>query len=68
MKMTTAYQVGLQVAKTDLSEPSSLRLKIALSEPKAKYLMEILRCAQDHFDAEKMRANLWRCFNALRPF
>ena len=67
MKMTTAYQVGLQVAKTDLSEASSLRLKIALSEPKAKYAPEILRCARDHFDAEKIRAKLWRCFNASRP-
>lgn len=67
MKMTTAYQVGLQVAKTGLSEASSLRLKIALSEPKAKYAREILRCARDHFDAEKIRAKLWRCFNASRP-
>jgi len=67
MKMTTAYQVGLQVAKTDLSEATSLRIKIALSENKAKYLPEILRCARDHFDAEKMKAKLWRCFNASRP-
>jgi hypothetical protein len=67
MKMTTAYQVGLQVAKTDLSEATSLRIKIALSENKAKYLSEILRCARDHFDAEKMKAKLWRCFNASRP-
>lgn len=67
MKMTTAYQVGLQFTKADLSETSSLRLKIALSEPNAKYVPEILRCARDHFDAEKMKAKLWRCFNASRP-
>lgn len=68
MKITAAYQVGLQVAKADLSEASSLRLKIALSESKARFAPEILRCARDHFDAEMMRPALWQRFNAPRPF
>jgi len=67
MKMTTAYQVGLQLTKADQSESSFLPLQISLSESKAKYTPEILRCARDHFDAEKIRAKLWRCFNASRP-
>lgn len=67
MKMTAAYQVGLQLTKAAPSGSFSLPLQIALSESRGKYALEILRCARDHFDAPKMRANLWRCFNASRP-
>ena len=65
MKMTTAYHVGLQLTKDSLAEPS-FSLKTALCEPKAKFIPEILRCARAHFDAQKMRAKLWNCFNASR--
>lgn len=67
MKMTKAFQVGLQFLKADLSEAPSWAVKIASAESRFKYTPEILRCAQSHFDARKMRAELWRCFTPPRP-
>jgi hypothetical protein len=67
MKITAAYQVGLQFLKADLSEAKSLAVKIASAATRFKYAPEILRCAQSHFDARKMRAELWRSFTPPRP-
>lgn len=67
MKMTTAYRVGLQFLKADLSEAPSWAAQIALAESRFHYVPEIIRCARTHFDARKMRAALWRCFTPPRP-
>jgi len=57
MKMACSYDVGLRISSAD--QPLA-DLKGALQDldAKKKYRPEILRCAQDHFDATHMRAQL----------
>lgn len=67
-KMTTAYRVGLQFLKADLSEAPIWAPKLATAESRSQYVPEMIRCARAHFDAAKMRDVLWGCFNAPRPY
>lgn len=68
MKMTSLYQVGLRTPESDFDGHTLLALKKALSESKSHYIPEILRCARNHFDAQKMRTRLWSCLNAPRSW
>lgn len=68
MKMTEDYQVGLRLTEESFSETASWAAELSLLTTKSKFMPEIIRCARDHFDAAKMRAGLWGCFNAPRPY
>ncbi len=62
IKMADHYEVGIEI--TDRNFPVS-DFSTALSNPQAKrkYRPEIIRCAREQFDVEKMRRKLWSCFN-----
>jgi len=60
MKIAKAYNVGITIPN---GESPSSALTVALKDPRAKdnHRQEILRCAHEQFDAEKMRKKLWAC-------
>lgn len=65
MKMATAYNVGLTIQS---HHPSLDDLSKALLSPDAKTacLSQILRCARQEFDADKMRRTLWKSLRATK--
>ncbi|MDZ4788533.1 MAG: hypothetical protein SH807_06300 [Blastochloris sp.] len=61
MKMSAAYDVGCRISDP-LFPISDLGEILQDIKAKEKYRYEILRCAREQFDAEKMRKKLWDCF------
>jgi len=61
MKMAAAYDVGCRISDP-LFPISDLGEILQDVKAKEKYRYEILRCAREQFDAEKMRKKLWDCF------
>jgi len=70
VKMATSYSMGLCVTIGDVASLSA-QLFTALSDsnPGLKYCAGIQHCAAIEFDARRMRAILWECFQkcAARP-
>jgi hypothetical protein len=65
MKMAVAYNVGITIQSHN---PSLDELARALFAPNSKqaHLPEILRCAREQFDAEKMRHGLWEAWGITK--
>lgn len=61
IKMAEQYRVGIRISDCRLPIAD---LATALADPQAKqkYRPEIIRCAREQFDAEKMRTRLWGAF------
>lgn len=61
VKMADVYNVGMKVKSSENIKVSKLAKALQDPEEKAKYHPEILQCANDHFEAGKMRKVLWNC-------
>jgi Glycosyl transferases group 1 len=62
-KMARQYEVGLCTSAMTLDElASDLMTLLSAQEPFDKYKAEIIRCATNEFDVERMRRTLSECF------
>jgi hypothetical protein len=61
MKMAVAYNVGITI-QSHKASPDDLARALFAPNSKQAHLPEILRCAREQFDAEKMRHRLWEAF------
>ena len=62
-RMARQYEVGLCTSATTVDELTSyLTTALSFQEPFKYYKAEIIRCATNEFDAERMRRTLSECF------
>jgi len=61
MKMALNYDVGLSILQSDVLH-TTFATSLADPDAKERYRPELLRCAREQFDAEKMRRTLWECW------
>jgi hypothetical protein len=63
VKMARQYEVGLCTTAATVDELASQLMKtLSLKEPFEYYKAGIVQCATNEFDAERMRRNLFECF------
>ena len=63
VRMARQYEVGLCASATTVDELApALMTTLSIQEPFDKYKAEIIRCATNEFDAERMRRTLSECF------
>lgn len=63
VRMARQYEVGLCTTAAIVEElASQLVTTLSIKEPFGFYKAEIARCATNEFDAERMRRNLFECF------
>jgi hypothetical protein len=63
VRMARQYEVGLRTTAATIDELASQLVKtLSLREPFEYYKAGIVRCATNEFDAQRMRRNLFECF------
>ena len=62
MKMAEDYDVGVNLSNFESESLQSLGVAIADPNAKSHYRPEIIRCAKEQFDGDKMRYQLWNVF------
>ena len=64
MKMAANYDVGLCTNTADAGAlAEQLKTILSIESPRERYGPEIVRCAREEFDSDKMRRNLYRCLS-----